>query len=72
MAQKKKPKKATTRWEGMTPLEVHASQIHELYKAFRNAGFPVDVAITLCTDKSAQPGWFQSSDISDLLEEDED
>lgn len=72
MPPKKKPrKKPVTRWEGMTPLEVHAAQIHEYYKALRNAGFPVDVAMALCSDKDAQPSWFQK--ISDVdLEEDED
>ena len=74
MPPKKKPaKKATTRWEGMTPLEVHAAQIHELYKAFRKAGFPVDVSMALCTDRSAQPHWFMTSiDPGDLLEDDDD
>ena len=73
MPPKKKPgRKATTKWEGMTPLEVHAAQIHEFYKALRNAGFPSDIAMTLSTDKSAQPDWFASTDVSDLLEEDED
>lgn len=60
MPPKKKPaKKPTTRWKGMTPLEVHAIQIHEFYKALRSAGFPTDVAMTLSTDPTAQPHWFQ-------------
>lgn len=72
MPPKKKPaKKRTTRWEGMTPLEVHAIQIHEFYKALRTAGFPSDIAMTLCTDKSAHPEWFAKT--PDLeTEEDED
>lgn len=73
MPAKKKPgRKATTKWEGMTPLEVHAAQINEFYKALRSAGFPSDIALTLCTDRNAQPDWFSVADVSDLLEEDED
>lgn len=70
MPPKKKPKKATTRWKGMTPLEVHAIQIHEFYKALRSAGFPTDVAMTLSTDPTAQPYWFQK--IPDLQIEDDE
>lgn len=55
----------------MTPLEVHAIQIHEFYKALRNAGFPADIAMTFSSDPSAQPHWFQKT--PDLyIEDDED
>lgn len=72
MPPKKKPaKKKTTRWEGMTPLELHAIQIHEFYRALRNAGFPPDVSMTLSTDPTAQPHWFSKTpDIE--IEEDDD
>ena len=71
MPPKKKPgRKATTKWQGMTPLEVHAIQIHEFYKTLRNAGFPVDVAMTLSTDPTAQPEWFAAMPDFEIEEED--
>lgn len=72
MPPKKKPvKKSVTRWKGMTPLEVHAIQIHEFYKALRAAGFPVDVAMTLSTDPTAQPHWFQKLALFEIEEDDD-
>lgn len=59
MAAKKKPSRVkTVRFEDYTPLEIRAIQIREWYIALRKAGFPVDIAITLCVDPSGQPEWF--------------
>jgi hypothetical protein len=57
----------------LTPLDIHAIQLHELYKAFRRAGFPVDISIALITDAGAHPNWFYTA-VPDLeaLEEEED
>jgi hypothetical protein len=57
---RKKPVKkvVTVKDEDLTPLEIHAIQIHELYKAFRKAGFPIDICLTLITDPDARPHWF--------------
>ena len=57
----------------LTPLDVHAIQLHELYKSFRKAGFPVDICLTLISDKDAHPSWFytMSPDL-ELLEDEED
>jgi hypothetical protein len=59
--------------EELTPLDIHAIQLNELYKSFRKAGFPVDISLFLITDKGAQPDWFYTlvPDL-ELLEDEED
>lgn len=59
--------------EELTPLDVHAIQIHELYKSFRKAGFPVDISMALAIDDMAHPRWFYTMvpDL-ELLEDEED
>jgi hypothetical protein len=70
----KKPSKkvATVRNEDLTPLEIHAIQLHELYKAFRKAGFPIDIAIGLITEPTAHPSWFKLVPDIDILDEEEE
>ena len=71
---RKRPSKkvVTVRDEDLTPLEVHAIQLHELYKALRKAGFPADVCITLITDSGAHPSWFKLVPDLEEVEEEED
>lgn len=59
--------------EDLTPLDVHAIQIHELYKSLRKAGFPIDIAMALAIDDLAHPRWFYTMvpDL-ELLEDEED
>lgn len=63
----------TVKNDELSPLDIHAIQLHELYKSFRRAGFPVDISIGLITEKSAHPSWFYTT-VPDLeaLEEEED
>jgi hypothetical protein len=78
---KKKPVKKTVaprrlpknQSEDLTPLDVHAIQIHELYNSFRKAGFPVDISMALAIDDMAHPRWFYTMvpDL-ELLEDEED
>jgi len=71
---RKRPSKkvVTVRDEDLTPLEVHAIQLHELYKALRKAGFPSDVCITLITEPGAHPSWFKLVPDLEEVEEEED
>jgi hypothetical protein len=70
----KKPitKVITVKDEDLTPLDIHAIQIHELYKAFRKAGFPVDMCLALISDPSAHPAWFFVDDLGLEVVDDED
>lgn len=40
-----------------TPMESYAIALNEFYRALRKAGFPVDIAICLLTEKGAHPEW---------------
>jgi len=66
-------KVSTVKNDELSPLDIHAIQLHELYKSFRRAGFPVDISIGLITEKGAHPSWFYTT-VPDLeaLEEEED
>jgi hypothetical protein len=57
----------------LTPLDIHAIQLHELFLSLRKAGFPEDITIGLITDKGAYPEWFATlvPDL-ELLEEEEE
>ena len=70
---KKKPikKVATVREAELTPLEIHAIQINEYYKALRKAGFDAPTAITLVMEPALYPHWFKLvPDLEALDEED--
>jgi hypothetical protein len=71
---RKKPfkKVSTVRDEELTPLDIHAIQLHEYYKALRRAGFAVDIAIGLITDQSSHPSWFKLVPDLEILEDEED
>jgi hypothetical protein len=71
---RKKPVKkvVTVKDEELTPLEIHAIQINELYKAFRKAGFPVDVCLTLISDPGTYPNWFFVDETGFEVVDDED
>lgn len=58
MAKKKQRRVKTVELEDYTPLEIHAIQIREYYLALRKAGFPVDQALGVCTDRAGFPEWF--------------
>ena len=47
----------TVELEDFTPLEIHAMQTHEYYKALRKAGFPVDQALIIISDRNSFPDW---------------
>ena len=40
-----------------TPMESYAISLNEFYKALRKAGFPVDICLTLLSEKGAHPEW---------------
>ena len=51
--------------EDYTPLEIHAIQVNEYYKALRKAGFAVDMALAIVSDRNSYPDWMipEPSDI---------
>ena len=65
-------KVSTVRDEELSPLDIHAIQLNELYKSLRKAGFPVDICLTLVTDKGAHPDWFYKVPDLDILDEEEE
>jgi hypothetical protein len=40
-----------------TPLELYCISLNEYYKALRKAGFSVELALGILSDKEAYPGW---------------
>jgi hypothetical protein len=40
-----------------TPLELYCISLNEYYKALRKAGFSVELALGILSDKDAYPGW---------------
>ena len=58
-------KKKLVELEDYTPLEIHAMQVNEYYKALRKAGFPVDQALAIVSDINSYPDWMipEPSDI---------
>ena len=58
-------KQKTAQIEDYTPLEIHAMQVNEYYKALRKAGFPVDQALAIVSDRNSYPDWMipETSDI---------
>lgn len=75
---KRKPKKAViTRDKDLTLLDYHAIQLHELFQAYKRAGFDHATAITLTIEKDARPHWFKDTTAGefrhwDELEDEED
>lgn len=67
-------RKRVTELEDYTPLEIHAMQVNEYYKALRKAGFPVDQALAIVSDRNSFPDWMipEPSDIPHHYEDDED
>lgn len=49
-----------------TPLEAYAIGLHEFYRSLRKAGFPVDLALAIITDRSSYPEWLLPSIPDDL------
>ena len=87
-AQRKKPteKKTTTtkrapakkEKQDLTPLDYHAIQLHELFQAYKSAGFDHGTAITLICEPESHPAWFKKTTAAEFkawdeeLEDDED
>ena len=69
---RKKQTAKAVKSDELTPLDIHAIQLHELYKSFRKAGFPVDISMALITDKGAHPDWFYKVPDLDILDEEEE
>ena len=40
-----------------SPLEQYCIALNEYYKALRKAGFSVEIALGILSDKDAYPGW---------------
>jgi hypothetical protein len=59
MAQKRKSSRrvATVREDNYTALEQYAIALNEYYKALRKAGFSVELALGILSDKDSYPGW---------------
>jgi len=59
-----------------TKLDAWAISLHEMYRALRRAGFAVDMALAIITDRDSYPEWILPSipDRVDRLpyEDDED
>lgn len=69
---KRQPKKAViTRKEELTLIDFHAIQLHELFQAYRRAGFDHGTAITLIIEKDSHPAWFKDTTLGDFRENDE-
>lgn len=80
--QRKKPVSKTTKKRStrkvidknpheLTQLDYHAIQLHELFQAFKRAGFDHGTAITLILDQDAHPFWFNKTTASYFAEWDE-
>ena len=59
MAARKKQRVKVVRDDDLTPLEIHAIQLNEYYKALRKAGFSVDHTLYLLTGQGSHPDWFE-------------
>lgn len=62
MAAKKKPVRKTAKVrtvlsDDYTPLEKYCIGLNEYYKALRVAGFPIDICLTMISDKDSYPDW---------------
>lgn len=70
---KKSPKKQAkvVREEELTPLDYHAIQLHELFSAYKRAGFDHGTAITLICDSETHPNWFKQTTINEFREWDD-
>ena len=67
-------RKKTVELDDFSPLEIHAMQINEYYKALRKAGFSVDNALYICSERNSLPDWMmpEPSEIPHHYEDDED
>ncbi len=50
-------KKQVIDLETYNALDAHAIALNEWYKSLRKAGFAIDIALALITDKDAYPDW---------------
>lgn len=59
MAAKRRTSKrvATVKEDDYSPLETYAIALNEYYKALRKAGFSVELALGMMSDRSTYPGW---------------
>ena len=48
---------STVKENEYTPLETYAIAMNEYYKALRKAGFSVELALGILSDKNSHPGW---------------
>jgi len=48
---------STVKENDYTPLEQYCIALNEYYKALRKAGFSVEIALGILSDKDAYPGW---------------
>jgi hypothetical protein len=48
---------STVKENDYTPLETYAICMNEYYKALRKAGFSVELALGLMSDRQTYPGW---------------
>lgn len=72
--QRKKPvkKKAEIKREkDLTPLDYHAIQLHELFEAYKRAGFDHGTAITLIVESESHPAWFKQTTVTEFRDFDD-
>jgi hypothetical protein len=55
--------------EGYSKLDAWAIGVHEMYRALRRAGFTVDLALGIVTEKSAYPDWILPTPINPNIPE---
>lgn len=48
---------ATVKEDNYSPLESYCIALNEYYKALRKAGFTVEIALGLISDKESYPAW---------------
>lgn len=76
MAARKKPVvKKTVADESYSKLDQHAIWLNEYYKSLRRAGFSIENALWLITERDSYPDWvnpMSEEDIKRYLEDEDD
>ena len=75
MAARKKQPIKTVADESYSKLDQHAIWLNEYYKSLRRAGFTVDNALWLITERDSYPDWvnpMSQEDIKRYLEDEDD
>ena len=73
----KKTQVETVKDESYSELEMYCIWLNEYYNSLLNAGFKIDIALSLLMDKESYPSWVQykaptQSDLNKYLDEDDD